>query len=56
MRPADHENAGVSDDCAQEGFALALARDEVRRQVWACAALSGIIFAALLASIFSGTS
>lgn len=55
MRPRKHENGSDSDSCGQEGFALALGPDETRRQAWACMALSGIILAALLASIFSGT-
>jgi hypothetical protein len=39
-----------------EGFALALAADEARRQTWACAGLSAFILVAMLASVLSGTA
>ncbi|MBX9759859.1 MAG: hypothetical protein K2Y29_13870 [Beijerinckiaceae bacterium] len=42
--------------CQDEGFALALAADEARRQAWACASLCAFMLVAMLASVLSGTA
>ncbi len=56
MRRHVRQTLAETDNCADEGFGLAIGHAEARRQLWVCGALCGIILAALLAAALAGTA